>query len=170
MTSSPSLPDNKLLPTMVLCARKKCDEKGLFSVNKELGIIAKTIDPPLLFCKAHLLEMCDLYSMYKGIESMQGFLCLFSSHFWWTQIIQEDWRVWFISRLTKRSRIEFTVTRKVSREIERRNTKRRPSILYGTDAWVYYGLKWFFRKSRNKMEHRSQKKTSKKLLKENIHL
>ncbi len=74
---------------MVLCAIKKCDEKGLFSVNEELGIIAKTIDPPLLFCKTHLLEMCDLYSVYKGIESMHGFLCLFSD-FWWTEIIQEE--------------------------------------------------------------------------------
>ena len=68
----------------MLCPIRECEEKGVLSVTKELGLEFKTIDSPLLFCKDHFSEMRDTYSTYKGIEDMQGFMCLFGE-FWWAQ-------------------------------------------------------------------------------------
>lgn len=68
----------------MLCPIRDCEKKGVLSLTKELGLESKTIDSPLLFCRDHFCDMCDTYSTYKGIEDMQGFLCLFSD-FWWTR-------------------------------------------------------------------------------------
>lgn len=73
----------------MLCPIKQCQEKGLFSLLSTVGIISNTIDSPLFFCLKHIHQMSELYSTYKGIESMQGFACLFSD-FWWTSSLTEE--------------------------------------------------------------------------------
>ena len=42
----------------MLCPIRDCEEKGVLSLTKELGLESKTIDSPLLFCRDHF---CDMY-------------------------------------------------------------------------------------------------------------
>lgn len=74
----------------MICAIKECEEKGVFSISKELNIQYQSIDPPILFCHGHFPEMLELYSIYKGLEQTQGFMCIQSSHLYWQDIIKQD--------------------------------------------------------------------------------
>ena len=73
-----------------ICPIEGCDANGFLSLTQELKICSTTIDDPLLFCDAHFPLMCELYSIYKGLEDMRGFMCLFCDESWWRRIKRED--------------------------------------------------------------------------------
>ena len=60
--------------------------KRVYCLTKNLGIQSHSIDPPLLFCPSHFPGMSHLYSVYKGLESMEGFLVIFASDWYWSQL------------------------------------------------------------------------------------
>lgn len=84
----------------VFCPIKECKKQGLFSISKELNIQNRSIDPPILFCHEHFPEMLELYSIYKGLETMNGFQNLFCDDSWWQQLkIEEGLGILFLREL-----------------------------------------------------------------------
>src|SRR5579883_3208098 len=73
-----------------LCPIEGCVRQGVYSLTEALQTISPTTDQPLLFCQAHFPSSLELYSLYKGLESMKGWMCLFCCEEWWKQIQKQD--------------------------------------------------------------------------------
>ena len=86
-----------------------CRAKGFLSLTKELKIYSTTIDDPILFCRSHFPAMCELYSIYKGLENTRGFMNIFCDEPWWRDIQKEDKSLDFLHDIHKAAELALSL-------------------------------------------------------------
>src|SRR5689334_5329723 len=67
----------------LMCQEKECVQLGITTISSYLDIKTFCIDPPLYFCSHHIKIFSEWYSMYKALESSDGFGLLRAQPIFW---------------------------------------------------------------------------------------